>query len=94
MCDRVLTLYRLCAYPGAVLRHASGATGPRSSESFFVDQILARMSVIIEASLRLGPTKLSFLGQLTRPLVYMMSYPGSSSREGVIFFEVGAERGS
>ena len=68
MCDRVLTLYRPCAYPGAVLRHASGATGPRSSESFFVDQILARMSVIIEASLRLGPTKLSFLGQITREM--------------------------
>ena len=39
--DRVLTLYQPCAYPGAVLRHASGPTGPRSSESFFVDQILA-----------------------------------------------------
>ena len=34
----VLTLYRLCAYPGAVLRHASRPMGPRNSESFFVDQ--------------------------------------------------------
>ena len=41
VCDRVLTLYRPCAYPDAVLRHASGPTGPRSSESFFVDQLLA-----------------------------------------------------
>ena len=41
MFDRVFALYRPCAYPGAVIRHASGPTGPRSSESFFVDQILA-----------------------------------------------------
>ena len=41
VCDRVLTLNRPCAYPGAVLRHTSGPTGPRSSKSFFVDQILA-----------------------------------------------------
>ena len=33
----VLTLYRPCAYPGAVLRHASGPTGPPNSESFRVD---------------------------------------------------------
>ena len=45
--DRVLTLYRPCAYPGAVLRHASGPTGPRSWESFSADQILApRMAEI------------------------------------------------
>ena len=30
--DRVLTLYRPCAYPGAVLRLASGPTGPDSPE--------------------------------------------------------------
>ena len=35
MCDRVLTLYRPCAYPGAVLRHASGPTGPRNSSRSF-----------------------------------------------------------
>ena len=35
MCDRVLTLYRPCAYPGAVLRHASGPTGPRNSSRWF-----------------------------------------------------------
>ena len=35
MCDRVLTLYRPCAYPGAVLRHASGPTGPRNSSRLF-----------------------------------------------------------
>ena len=41
MFDRVFALYRPCVYPGAVLRHASGPTGPRNSESLFVDQILA-----------------------------------------------------
>ena len=35
VCDRVLTLYRPCAYPGAVLRHASGPTGPRNSSRSF-----------------------------------------------------------
>ena len=35
MSDRVLTLYRPCAYPGAVLRHASGPTGPRNSSWSF-----------------------------------------------------------
>ena len=29
--DRVLILYRPCAYPGAVPCHASGPTGPRNS---------------------------------------------------------------
>ena len=28
--------------------------------------------------------KVSFVGQKTRPIVYMMSYPGSFSREGVV----------
>ena len=32
-----LTLYRPCAYGGAVVRHASGPTGPQNSQSFFVD---------------------------------------------------------
>ena len=31
----MLTLYRPCAYPGAVLRHASGMTGPRNSSRSF-----------------------------------------------------------
>ena len=31
----MLTLYRPCAYPGAVLRHASGPTGPRNSSRSF-----------------------------------------------------------
>ena len=35
VCDRVLTLYRPCAYPGAVLRHATGPTGPRNSSRSF-----------------------------------------------------------
>ena len=35
VCDRVLTLYRPCAYPGAVLRHASGPTGARNSSRSF-----------------------------------------------------------
>ena len=35
VCDRVLTLNRPCAYPGAVLRHASGPTGPRTSSRSF-----------------------------------------------------------
>ena len=35
VCDCVLTLYRPCAYPGAVLRHASGPTGPRNSSRSF-----------------------------------------------------------
>ena len=35
VCDRVLTLYRPCAYPGAVLRHASSPTGPRNSSRSF-----------------------------------------------------------
>ena len=35
VCDRLLTLYRPCAYPGAVLRHASGPTGPRNSSRSF-----------------------------------------------------------
>ena len=33
--DRVLTLSRLYAYPSAVLRHASGPTGPRNSSRLF-----------------------------------------------------------
>ena len=33
--DRVLTLNRLYAYPSAVLRHASGPTGPRNSSRSF-----------------------------------------------------------
>ena len=31
VCDRVFALYRPCAYPGVVLRHASGPTGPWNS---------------------------------------------------------------
>ena len=33
--DRVLTLNRLYVYPSAVLRHASGPTGPRNSSRSF-----------------------------------------------------------
>ena len=40
MFDRVFALYRPCAYPGVGLRHASGPTGPRNKEFFFVDQIV------------------------------------------------------
>ena len=40
MFDRVFALYRPCAYPGAGLRHASGTTGPRNMQWFFVDQIV------------------------------------------------------
>ena len=35
-----LIFYRLCAYSGAVLRHAFVPTGPWNLESLFVDQIL------------------------------------------------------
>ena len=31
VCDRVFALYRPCVYPGAVLQHASGPTGPWNS---------------------------------------------------------------
>ena len=39
MFDRVFALYWPCAYPGAVLRHASGPTIPRK-KWFLVDQIV------------------------------------------------------
>ena len=43
MFDRVFALYvlyRPCAYLGVGLPHASGPTGPRNKEFFFVDQIV------------------------------------------------------
>ena len=49
MFDHVFALYRPCGYPGAGLRHASGPTGPRNMQWFFVDQIVG--TGIIEITL-------------------------------------------
>ena len=40
MFDRVFALYRRCAYLSVGLLHASGPTGPRNKEFFFVVQIV------------------------------------------------------
>ena len=46
--DRVLTLNRLYAYPSAVLRHASGPTGPRNSSRSFSPFIKSSLPGIVE----------------------------------------------
>ena len=57
-CSFPLTLYRPCAYPGAVLRHASGPTGPRNSSRSF--------SPFMKSSLP-GSSKSRCSGKQTKP---------------------------
>ena len=65
VCDRVLTLYRPCAYPGAVLRHASGPTGPRNSSRPF--------SPFIKSSLP-GSSKSRSSRKQTKPSLIYLSH--------------------
>ena len=85
-------MYRISVInsPGELLFQHHLLRGSYSGRELFFQ---CHLSLLNEQNSFQTVAKLSFLGQRKRPIVHTMSSLGSYSKEGDIFFDVGAERG-